>query len=107
MRLVLAIAATALLSTAAIAQTNMDSTSGTANPAVTVKPKGSPESTGAIEPGANSFTEGQARSRIEAQGFTNVVDLRKDEQGIWRGKATRDGQSVNVMLDYRGNVASQ
>lgn len=120
MRLALATAALALLGTAALAQTSTQpsanapnsapqaqgSSSGS-NPAVNTKPAGSPESTGAIQPGANSFTEGQARSRIEAQGFKDVTDLRKDEQGIWRGKAMRDGKSANVMLDFKGNFASQ
>jgi len=122
MRLALATAAAlAVLSTAALAQTaNQNSTSqplnaqnqgsgngSGSNPAVNVKPAGSPESTGAVQPGANSFTEGQARSRIEAQGFKNVSELRKDEQGIWRGKAMRDGTSTNVMLDFKGNVSTQ
>src|SRR4051794_18193206 len=54
--------------------------------------------------GANSFTEGQARSRIEAAGFTNVQDLQKDDQGIWRGKAQKGGQQTSVALDFQGNV---
>ncbi|MBV1797719.1 hypothetical protein [Siccirubricoccus sp. G192] len=58
-------------------------------------------------PGANSFTEGQARSRIEAAGFSGVGELRKDDQGIWRGQAQRGGQSVGVALDYQGNVSTQ
>lgn len=58
-------------------------------------------------PGANSFTESQARKRIEAKGFTAVSDLKKDDQSIWRGRATKDGQSVNVALDYKGNVVAQ
>jgi len=121
MRLALATAAAlAVLSTAAPAQTtnqnsapqapasqNQGSGNGGSNPAVNVKPAGSPESTGAVQPGANSFTEGQARSRIEAQGYKNVSELRKDEQGIWRGKAMRDGNSTNVMLDFKGNVSTQ
>lgn len=60
---------------------------------------------GSLEPGANSFTEGQARSRMEAAGFTNLEGLRKDDNGIWRGRAMRSGQQVDVGLDYRGNVA--
>jgi hypothetical protein len=44
------------------------------------------------QPGANSFTEGQARSRIEAAGFSNVTELQKDDQGIWRGRGMRNGQ---------------
>lgn len=54
--------------------------------------------------GANSFTEGQAKSRIEAAGFTNVTDLKKDDQGVWRGQAQKSGQQVSVALDYQGNV---
>lgn len=55
-------------------------------------------------PGSNSFTEGQARSRIEDAGFRDVTDLRKDDQGIWRGRATRNGSPTDVALDYRGDV---
>ena len=54
--------------------------------------------------GANSFTEGEAKSRIESRGFANVTQLRKDEQGIWRGKAQRNGAPIDVALDFQGNV---
>ncbi|MGE4043295.1 MAG: hypothetical protein AB7F35_00475 [Acetobacteraceae bacterium] len=54
--------------------------------------------------GANSFTEGQARSRLESNGFNNVGNLVKDEDGVWRGQATRDGRQTQVWLDYKGNV---
>ncbi|PTM41507.1 PepSY domain-containing protein [Bosea sp. 124] len=55
-------------------------------------------------PGANSFTEGQAKSRLEANGYTNVMDLKKDDNGVWKGKATNAGATVNVSVDYRGNI---
>ena len=58
-------------------------------------------------PGRNSFTMGQARRRIASAGFTNVKDLKKDDQGIWRGQATKDGASKSVALDYQGNVVGQ
>src|ERR1700716_2741009 len=69
-------------------------------------------STGANNPGApvqgrNSFTEGQAKSRIESNGFSNVSELRKDDQGVWRGKAMKDGKSVTVSLDFQGNVTAR
>ena len=57
--------------------------------------------------GANSFTEGQAKSRIESEGFANVSDLKKDDGGVWRGKAQKGGKSLNVSLDFKGNVVSQ
>jgi hypothetical protein len=44
---------------------------------------------------------------MEAKGFTNIQDLAKDEHGIWRGHATQNGRSVEVMLDYRGNIATR
>lgn len=57
--------------------------------------------------GSNSFTEGQARGRIEERGFAQVTDLKKDDKGIWRGKAMKDGKSVAVALDYQGNIVGQ
>jgi hypothetical protein len=56
--------------------------------------------------GANSFTEGQARSRIEAAGFSNVTNLTKDPKGVWRGRAAKGGSKVNVSLDFQGNVTA-
>jgi hypothetical protein len=57
--------------------------------------------------GANSFTETEARNRIQSFGYSNVGPLEKDSQSIWRGKATKDGKSVDVALDYQGNVVSE
>ncbi len=57
--------------------------------------------------GANSFTEGQARSRLEANGFSNVTELAKDNEGIWRGKAMKNGASVAVAVDYKGGIFSK
>ena len=66
-----------------------------------------PRTTAAPVAGANSFTEGQARARMEEKGFGNVADLKKDPQGIWRATAMKDGKSVTVALDYQGNVVGQ
>jgi hypothetical protein len=54
--------------------------------------------------GANSFTEGQAKSHIESAGYTNVSGLTKDATGVWRGKAQKGGKSMDVSLDFQGNV---
>jgi hypothetical protein len=58
-------------------------------------------------PGRNSFTHSQAARRIAAAGFTKVSGLTKDSQGIWRGKAEKDGAPTSVSLDYQGNVTAQ
>jgi hypothetical protein len=72
---------------------------------------------GAPAAGANSFTEAQAKSRIEAAGYSNVSGLSKDKDGIWRGKASKASATggsttlgstvVDVTLDYQGNVVSR
>ena len=54
--------------------------------------------------GANSFTENEARRRIESHGFSGVGALHKDGGGVWRGTATKAGTSSQVWLDYKGNV---
>lgn len=71
----------------------------------------SPEETGSIdrvvlEKGENSFTQGQAKSRIEGAGFTNVSTLVLNDQGIWRGTANKGAMTMNIGLDYRGNIAA-
>ena len=67
----------------------------------------SPPNPGAPVAGANSFTEGQAKSRIEDKGFKNVSALQKDANGVWRGKANQDGKAVNVSIDFQGNVVAR
>ncbi len=54
--------------------------------------------------GRNSFTEGQAKSKIEEAGYTNVTELKKDDNGVWRGKASKGGTSSQVAVDFQGNV---
>lgn len=67
-------------------------------------PAPAPADANAPLPGANSFTEGQAKSRLEANGYTNVTGLKKDDNGVWKGMATNAGAQVNVSVDYRGNI---
>jgi hypothetical protein len=54
--------------------------------------------------GRNSFTMAQARSRIEAAGYSGVSGLAKDKDGVWRGTASKSGAPGGVSLDYQGNV---
>jgi hypothetical protein len=61
---------------------------------------------GAPLKGANSFTEGQAKDRALAAGFTSVSSMKKDGDGIWRGTAMQQGKSVPVAVDYKGNVVA-
>ena len=60
-----------------------------------------------LEKGANSFTEGEVRSRLDKAGFKDAKDLKKDADGIWRGTAMHDGKTSPVGVDFKGNIAAQ
>jgi hypothetical protein len=63
---------------------------------------------GAPLKGANSFTEGQAKDRAIAHGgVESVSGLKKDDDGIWRGTATQAGKTVEIAVDYKGNVVTK
>jgi hypothetical protein len=105
MRSALAILAFLSFVGTAVAQNqNPPANQGPGNNAVNTNSGNNP---GAPVAGANSFTEGQAKSRIESTGFSNVSGLKKDDNGVWRGKAMKDGKSVNLSLDFQGNVVSR
>ncbi|TPJ74701.1 DUF4142 domain-containing protein [Mesorhizobium sp. B2-7-1] len=87
-----------------IASTKTDGSATTSTaPAATSSDQ---SSASAPVPGANSFTEAQAKSRIEDAGFSNVSALTKDAKGIWRGTADKDGKQTAVALDLQGNVVA-
>src|SRR5688572_677958 len=101
MRMVLAFAASAMMLAGAHAQ-QQPANPNANTPAINAP--NTPPNPGAPVAGANSFTEGQAKSRIETNGFSNVSGLAKDSQGVWRGKASKGGQQVDVSVDFQGNV---
>jgi opacity protein-like surface antigen len=80
-----------------------------ANPNASTPAVGKPNANnpGAPAGGANSFTEGQAKSRIEGAGYSDISGLMKDKDGVWRGKASKAGKPFAVSLDYQGNVVAR
>lgn len=58
-----------------------------------------------LEYGANSYTEGQARGRLEEHGFSAITNLRRDDNGLWRATASRSGTASDVAMDFRGRIA--
>lgn len=122
-KLTMTVLAATLVAGTALAQTTTPTTPGGSNPAIpgagvverntgTAAASGDRNqavaTTGANAPeparGASSFTEVQARGRIEDKGFSAVTGLAKGEDGIWRGTATKGGTAGQVWLDYKGNI---
>ena len=107
MKRLLATAVATVLTGAAVAGGAFAQTAApSANPNASTPAVASPKANnpGAPAAGANSFTEAQAKSRIEGAGYSNVSGLIKDKDGIWKGKASKGGATVDVGLDYQGNV---
>lgn len=117
----LGVAAAALLAGIAAAQTTATGTARQGAPVIAPgTPAGAAAASGndnqavattqasALMParGHNSFSHGEARRRLERHGFTNVSDLKKDGDGVWRGQASHAGASTDVWLDYKGNVGT-
>jgi len=52
----------------------------------------------------NIFTSDQARKHLMQLGYTNISALEKDADGKWIGTATKDGKTVAVAVDIKGEV---
>lgn len=88
----------------ALAQTSGGAAGGSAGGASSTTGTASKDQDTPPLKGANSFTEGEAKSRAEARGFSDIKELKKDSDGIWRGQATQAGKQVQIAIDYKGNV---
>ncbi len=91
-----------LFATSALAQTAPSDEPKT--PAIATPGETNPN---APVPGKNSFTEDQAKKRLSDAGYTNIMNLKLGEDGIWRADAARDGQPFKVQLDFQGNVTTK
>src|SRR6266849_236231 len=104
MKRLLSTAVISVLTGTALAEGAFAQNAGPPNPNASTPAVANPNANnpGAPAAGANSFTKAQAKSRIEAAGYSNVSGLIKDKDGIWRGKASKEGGTVGVALDYQG-----
>jgi len=100
-RLPIIAAALLLLGSAPVSAQSQPAQSGPGNNAINSSDQ---NNSNAPVAGRNSFTEGQAKSKIEAAGYSNVSSLQKDNDGVWRGKADKAGAKTDVSVDFQGNV---
>ena len=98
------VGATLIGSGSALAQTPPSSSQ---TPPAIATGKGDSNTTAAPVAGMNSFTEGEARDRLEKHGYSAVSGLMKDDRSIWRGTAMKDGKSVAITVDYQGNIVAK
>jgi hypothetical protein len=58
-------------------------------------------------PGANSFTEAQAKEHLRNAGYTNVTGMTQDSSGVWHGSAVKDSKTAPVSVDFKGDISTQ
>ncbi|MBB4570753.1 hypothetical protein [Rhizobium leucaenae] len=104
MRKILLISAAFLMATSAGFAQSQKPTTTQKTPAVATPDTTNP---GAPVQGKNSFTESQAKSRMEKAGYTEITNLQLDDQGVWRASAKKGSKTVQVALDYQGNIVTK
>lgn len=57
-------------------------------------------------PAAVTITEADARTQIEAAGYTNVTGLMQGADGSWTATGTRDGATTTVTVGPSGVTAT-
>ena len=83
------------------------STNASPNPPAVATGQADAKTSAAPVAGKNSFTKRQTVKRLKDHGYSHVKGLTKDDQGVWRGTAMKSGASVNVSVDYQGNISEQ
>jgi hypothetical protein len=107
-RAVLAMTALWLAISPVLAQSAPVTRRSDAAPAAKAQPDKAPsDKASTLSPGANSYSEGQARDLLTAQGYSDVSALVNDSQGIWRGSATSGGKRMRVSIDFKGKISAQ
>jgi len=74
--------------------------------ALAVAPVANAEQLAACDPGTkiDGSTAADARKKMERAGYRKITELRKGCDNAWHGKAEKDGQPVNVVLNPEGLV---
>ncbi len=57
-----------------------------------------------IPPEAQAEEANLIRGKIERAGFTDVIGLSRDAWGVWRGRARRGDQVVDILVDKGGRI---
>jgi hypothetical protein len=83
------------------------STNASPNPPAVATGHADAKTSAAPVAGKNSFTKKQTAKRLRDHGYSHVKGLTKDDQGIWHGTAMKGDASVDVSVDYQGNISEQ
>ncbi len=111
MSIALATATVFFITVPAFAQTNAGDSSSTvrttSTPPAVANPNNTDKTMAAPVPGKSSFTKSEVEKRLNDHGYSQVARLMQDDKSIWHGNAVKAGQTVNVAVDYQGNITER
>ena len=71
------------------------------------RPAGDPLAVKPITSEASTTDTDMIRSKIERMGYTDVTGLSRDSLGVWRAKAKRGTETVDVTVDKGGRIKTE
>src|SRR4029434_3592107 len=71
------------------------------------RPADAPPAIKPITSEAKTTDTDMIRSKIERMGFTNVPSLSRDSLGVWRAKAKRGAETVDITVDKGGRIKTE
>ena len=77
---------------------------GTALAQTDQRPANDPLAVKPITSEASTTDTDVIRSKIERMGYTEVTGLSRDSLGVWRAKAKRGTETVDVTVDKGGRI---
>ena len=71
------------------------------------RPTGNPLAVNPIPSQAQTEDSSTIRTKIERAGYTDIAELARDSVGVWRARAKKGGDTVEVMVDKGGRVKAE
>ena len=68
------------------------------------RPPADPLAVKPVPPQAQTIDTDVIRTKIERAGYTEVSELARDTGGVWRGRAKKGDDAVEVIVDKGGRV---
>jgi hypothetical protein len=75
--------------------------------AQTSQPPSDPLALKPIPSQVQSVDSDTIRTKIEQAGYTEVTDLSRDSIGVWRARARKGREAVNIIVDKGGRIKSE
>jgi hypothetical protein len=71
------------------------------------RPAADPLAVNPIPPQVQTEDTSTIRTKIERAGYTDIAELARDSVGVWRARAKKGGDTVEVMVDKGGRVKAE